>query len=506
MHLLPVRVHRTAAFCTLWVALSAISSASAQSGGKGAPSGDVKLKEPASFRVYQRDRNNRAEIPIVVAGGEHSAIEYVSVDRAPSDSAGNLESRAPLEGTAFVDNRITGVPTGGPYLIDIHWRDGKKSDIWPVFVGDLWVLAGQSNMEGVGDLHDVTPPNRLIQCLGMDGKWVQAVEPLHWLVDSPDPVHSGNPDDRRGRSEQYHKTRTKGSGLGLPFAVAMVEETGIPVGLIPCAHGGTRMDQWDPARKDDGGQSLYGSMMRQIALAGGNVKGVLWYQGESDADTERAAAYPQVFTDFITAVRSDLNRPELPFYLVQIGRVVRGGDPRPWNAVQDAQRLIPERVANTAVVSVIDLELDDLIHVGTQGLKRAGKRLARVAQHELFGRPGGYTPTLDRVSRGPENTLVVRFKGVNASSQSAPGGAYGLRPARHVAGFSIRKEDGVEIPLIYEAMVGASKDTVILKLTGKPPEGARLWYGWGFDPMCDLTDGLDMAAPVFGPIALDALK
>jgi hypothetical protein len=34
------------------------------------------------------------------------------------------------------------------------------------------------------------------------------------------------------------------------------------------------------------------------------------------------------------------------------------------------------------------------------------------------------------------------------------------------------------------------------------PEGANLWYGHGLDPYCNLTDGLDMAVPVFGPVPL----
>ena len=93
-------------------------------------------------------------------------------------------------------------------------------------------------------------------------------------------------------------------------------------------------------------------------------------------------------------------QPELPFYYVQIGRFVNGSDPKGWNAVQDAQRVLVDRVADTAVISVIDLELDDGIHVGTQGLKRAGQRLARIAERELFGQVGATTPTFDRVSKG----------------------------------------------------------------------------------------------------------
>ena len=321
------------------------------------------------------------------------------------------------EGGKFADGKLVGVPVGGPYTIALTIKKGNQTiteAVGPVFVGDLWVLAGQSNMQGVGDLLDVTPPNNQVLALGMDGKWTRAEEPLHWLVDSPDPVHSGDPKTRAERSAKEHKTRTKGAGLGLPFAVAMVEQTRVPIGLVICAHGGTSMEQWNPSKKGEGGNSLYGSMLRQVQLAGGKVKGVLWYQGESDSLGDDAwKVYPRVFADFIASVRADFGQPDLPFYYVQIGRFVSGNDPKGWNAVQDAQRRLPERVPGTAVVSVIDLELDDAIHVGTQGLKRTGQRLAKIAQRELFGLVGATTPTLDRVSRGPNNTLLVKFKGVN---------------------------------------------------------------------------------------------
>jgi sialate O-acetylesterase len=49
---------------------------------------------------------------------------------------------------------------------------------------------------------------------------------------------------------------------------------------------------------------------------------------------------------------------------------------------------------------------------------------------------------------------------------------------------------------------------VILKLNGPLPPNDKtfLWYGHGFDPYCNLTDALDMAVPVFGPIPLDDLN
>ena len=82
----------------------------------------------------------------------------------------------------------------------------------------------------------------------------------------------------------------------------------------------------------------------------------------------------------------------------------------------------------------------------------------------------------------------------------------GLKPLRHIAGFSIRNSEGAEIPLIFDAAVGGSHDTVSLRLVGPIPEKAFLWYGYGFDPVCNLTDAIDMAVPVFGPISLDDLK
>jgi sialate O-acetylesterase len=268
-------------------------------------------------------------------------------------------------------------------------------------------------------------------------------------------------------------------------------------------------------------------MLRQLDLAGGKFRGVLWYQGESDASGPPAEKYEETFRKFIAAVRGDLGQPDLPFYYVQIGRFVIPREVGGWNTVQDAQRRLVDRIPNTAVVATVDLELDDLIHVGTPGLKRLGARLARIALGRQYGLAGATTPTLDHVGKVGDNALLLTFKGVNlapavgkpplpgvpanapldppARAAAIARAPEGLRPERHIAGFSIRKADGTEIPLIFDAAVGPSKDTVVLKLFGKVPADAFLWYGYGLDPYCNLTDALDMAVPVFGPIALDKL-
>ena len=88
--------------------------------------------------------------------------------------------------------------------------------VGPFFVGDLWVLAGQSNMEGYGDLKDTTPPHPKVMLFGMDRTWRPAEEPLHWLVDSPDPVHSGDPPTREQRRPSSTRTAPRAPASDSP--------------------------------------------------------------------------------------------------------------------------------------------------------------------------------------------------------------------------------------------------------------------------------------------------
>ncbi|MBW7461290.1 sialate O-acetylesterase, partial [Paenibacillus sepulcri] len=158
-----------------------------------------------------------------------------------------------------------------------------EGDIGPVYVGDLWVLAGQSNMEGCGRLIHVEEPQPGVSCFYMGDRWDLAVEPLCWLLESPDPVHWTPLPEGMGVSEEKRKEyirmarrdRVHGSGLGLPFGKMMLRHTGVPVGLLMVAHGGTSMSQWDAALAGEGGRSLYGAMLRVIREAGGKVRGCL---------------------------------------------------------------------------------------------------------------------------------------------------------------------------------------------------------------------------------------
>jgi sialate O-acetylesterase len=391
------------------------------------------------------------------------------------------------------------VPSGGPYRLEVRVQGAEASvSLANILVGDLWVLAGQSNMEGHGDLIEVQQPSPLVHSFDMADRWGVAEEPLHTLVNSADPVHwplnaQNQPERLTGeRLETYVVNRKKGAGLGLPFAVEMVKRTGVPVGLIPCAHGGTTMEQWNPALKDREGESLYGSMYRRVQAVGGQVKGVLWYQGESDANATAAPLFLAKFEALVKAMRTDFNQPDLPFYYVQIGRHIDKTNFAEWNKVQLAQLRAENEIPHVSMVAAVDLQLDDGIHVGTQDLKRLANRLAELACHDIFPRIKNY----GELKHGPRPVAAVYQDGVVKVTFSGVNGR--LQSEGRMAGFSVHESNGAESPMIYRSRVDpAEASTVLLYVQGKLPQNATLWYGFGKDPYCNVRDADDLAVPAF---------
>ena len=463
----------------------------------------VEISYPVAFQVVQRGEGNLATVKIT------------------GKATGNVEARVLNDGglvmqgldwkslgaarAGLFSGEIAKVPTGGPYIIEVR-SAGQTAAVKNVLVGDLWVLAGQSNMEGVGNLVDVSASNEMIRSFDQSDVWQIASEPLHSLPDSADSVHwrknkDGVPERLTGEAKDaFIKNRKKGAGLGLPFALEVYKRTNVPVGLIPCAHGGTSMSQWSPDLKSKGGDSLYGSTLRRVAAVGGKVKGILWYQGESDASPAAVNLFADKFEKLIQAFRADLNHPNLPFYSVQIGRHVAAANFVEWNRVQEMQRK-SEAIPNTGMIASVNSDLDDGIHVSTPDLKKLGRNFADMACHDLFPevyscqtlkhgpRPGAISTT----GEGSTFAVRVKFTGVNER----------LRAAGRISGFTILNKDSQPVLAIYKAVVDP-KDTsaVLLYISGKLPEGAQLMYGYSRDPNCNLEDNLGMAVPVFGPLPI----
>lgn len=406
---------------------------------------------------------------------------------------------------------ISNIPTGGPYQIDIRVSlpqgQSATASVASILVGDLWVLAGQSNMEGVGNLTDLPRPASEVHSFDTSDVWGIAKDPLHALRSATDKVHwAKNKDGELERLtgealEKFTANRKKGAGPGLPFAISMYQRTGVPVGLIPCAHGGTSMDQWDPAKKAEAGASLYGATIRRMQAVGGKIKGILWYQGEAEASAKLAPVFQAKFEKLIEAFRADTGVANLPFYYVQIGLHVSNGAPLEWNAVQEAQRLVELKVPRTGMVAAIDVALDDQIHVSTSDQLRIGRRLAALAAHDLYGESSKDNAA---IKRGPrpvsakyaDRVIHVTFNEVNGQ----------LASEGRIHGFVVMNAEGQPLPMIYKSRFDVKDlNAIDLEVVNDLPPGATLRYGLGRNPYCNVRDTLDMALPAFGPFPIEGI-
>jgi sialate O-acetylesterase len=371
---------------------------------------------------------------------------------------------------------------------------------------DVWVMAGQSNMEGVGELSQALPPDERVWCHSSAGKWEIARDPLHRLWESFTPVDQalmrpGVPKEKQAWSDaelaaEQARTREWGGGLGIAFGKMMAEASGRPVGLIAAAHGATSLEDWNASRKSQGGHSLYGAMLERIARAGGVLRGVLWYQGESDAwNAAAGASYGERFAQWVAALRADLGRPDLPVLTVQLGcTTLDSPNVGAWNTIRHQQYELPDRVPFVTVTSAVDLGLTDPIHVNARGLHRLGRRLARQALALAAGSRQGLGPRVKRVESVPSSTQqgTVRLVCEGVSGEWSP--------VDHMAGFMHLSAGGEPVPgnPVYNAFADPRDRTAILLRLNLPMQpGESIAYGQGLRPYCNVVDGADMPLCAF---------
>lgn len=422
-------------------------------------------------QVLQRDADGRAA-PLL---------------RGTADAPGRLQARvgdgawtevAALPAGAW-EARLPGLPTGGPHRVAVRVQDAAGATVaersfGDVYVGDLWVLAGQSNMVGRARIEEPYARDPRVRLFTLQGDWKLAAHPLH---EEPLPPGVTRP----------------GHGPGLEFARALVAANNVPIGLIACAKGGTSMDQWSPDAGGTGRNALYANLLAQVKLAGGRVTGVLWYQGENDSGPEPSAVYQRKFLALVSRLRADLGRPDLPFLYAQLGRLANEVQKfySEWNVIREAQRTAEALIPHSRLVATVDLDNGDYIHLGRESQDRLGRRFAQAAQ----GRGG---PRFVAARWTSPTELRVRLAGVNGELR-APGG--------RLFGFEATTGGGQRRLLFFRTTYDAATSEIVLHANRDSsnratPEELDLWYGRGHDPICNLTDALDLALPAFGPVRL----
>lgn len=445
--------------------------------------------------VIQRNRRDVTDIAVAGAGGSEGSVQVRVRAGGRAVRGFNWVKIGQAVGKKFTA-RLKGLAVGGPYDIGLRIvdRSGKvvaEASVRDVLVGDVWLLAGQSNMEGCGTLARHPKADRDIRAFYAKEQWGRAQHPLHRFDPGHDPEDPSFAGDTSG---------VIAVGPGLAFARTMKARTGVPQGLIPCAQGGTSMQQWDPARKTLPSLGLYHAAIRMAKMNGGRVAGVLWYQGCSDAIGRETRKYTARMEKLIGAFRRDLGDSRLPVVAVQIARYAEGELvlQAPWNEIQEQQRLLPATIERLVVVPTIDLGLEDIIHLDGPGQQRLGGRLAQ-AMLALTQQPRQEKLPIEltriRLRRQPisrEAIIEIDFKNV-AGQLTSPGRA---------AGFALSVDGERALSAICRTQVRSSRIVIHTSIDYYDIAGYKLSYGLGVDPYCNVVDEADRSLPVFGPVQL----
>lgn len=153
------------------------------------------------------------------------------------------------------------------------------------------LIIGQSNMAGRGFVNEVEPVCNDHLYVLRNGRWRSMYTPV-------------NPD-----------RETAGVSLVESFADLYQKEHNVDVGIIPCADGGSCLDQWCV------GGLLFDNTcyLSELASRTSTIAAVLWHQGESDCSEQAIAVYEQKLQVIFDAFREKLNLYDVPFLVGGLG-------------------------------------------------------------------------------------------------------------------------------------------------------------------------------------------
>ena len=310
---------------------------------------------------------------------------------------------------------------GGPYDLMIKGQGargkGQAFHFTDVWVGEVWLCSGQSNMEfplsaslnNDGQTIKDNGEDRLHLC---NLSTLYPTDNVEWSADVLDSVNHlrllRRAEWKRGSSEDAKDF----SAIAFHFGRVLADSLKVPVGIICNAVGGTTTESWidrttleyefprilyDWYHGDFGQPWARGRALKNISktanplqrhpyepcymfevgimpLDGYGIKGVAWYQGESNA--HNVELHERLFPLLEQSWRRFFQHPQLPFYVIQLSSLNRPS----WPRFRDSQRHLAEDLPNTYLCVCHDL--GDSLDVHFRNKRPLGERLARQAlQH-----------------------------------------------------------------------------------------------------------------------------
>ncbi len=407
---------------------------------------------------------------------------------------------------------------GGPYQLSFKAKSDKRT-FNNVYVGEVWLCSGQSNMELV------IPRTTTAQA---DLAAADTCSRLH-LYNMPSiiPTYAIEWDSTRLDSVNHllyvqagvwersnTKAAQKFSSIAFNYGRLLADSLGCHVGIISNAVGGSGCENWiDRSTLEEFFPAILRNWKQNdfimrwmrdraalntkhtqskhqrhpyepaylfesaiLPLERYNIRGVLWYQGESNA--ENVEVHERLFPLLEKSWRKYFNQASLPFYTVQLSSIAT----RPsWPHFRDSQRQLAEADDNTWMTVCSDL--GDSLDVHPRQKWQVAYRLALSAlcntyHHNIVGSGPRYTHF---EANGTNTTLYFTE-------------AQNMHPANgnHIIGFEVADEDGIYYPA--EAIV---KGTTITLHSNKKKNVKAVRYGWQPFTHANLINGAGLPASTF---------
>lgn len=395
---------------------------------------------------------------------------------------------------------LPALDAGGPHTLTVTSGAATRT-FEDVLVGEVWLASGQSNMEW---------PVRAAQHADQEIAAAQD-DRLRLFTAARTDARTPQWDVMGTWAATQPETVADFSAVAYYFGRRLRAELGVPVGLISSNWGGTPVEAWTSAsaldavpafralldafdvgpdslkdavsRPQDVPSALYNGMIAPLVPYA--LRGVIWYQGESNAHTlAQAAQYRTLFPMLIQDWRARWDQPTMPFLFVQLANFMeppqRPVQTAPWPLLREAQTHALT-LSHTGMAVTIDIGAADDIH--PRNKQDVGGRLARAALHGTYGQdvaPSG--PLYQRMER--EGSAVrLHFDHVAGGLEGRGGPLQGFAiagPDRSFVEAQARIEDGT--------VVVSSPDV-------DNPVAVR--YGWANNPSVNLYNAVGLPASPF---------
>lgn len=299
-----------------------------------------------------------------------------------------------------------------------------------ILIGEVWICSGQSNMEwsmsntqhGKEEIPKANHPN--IRLFNVQGH-----------ISKPEPQ-----DDTAGEWKACTPASVPGfSGVGYHFGQNLHAELGVPIGLIGSNWGGTEIEPWtakvgleqvESLKADAKNGGIYNGMIHPLAPF--TMRGIIWYQGESNCLKGEAQIYTDRTLALVKGWRTVFEQDDLPFYFVQIApfpyesrfkarnqNLTVESLPEFWEAQRNCMQALPN--CGMVVVSDITGNVND-IH--PRNKLDVGHRLARWALAKDYGKKNlVHSGPLYKSMEIKGDKIVLKFDHVGGGLKSLDGQA-----------------------------------------------------------------------------------